>query len=258
MKFSANLSFLFQEEKDLKDRYKAAKQAGFRCVETGFPYSVPANDLAQACKEEGLQQVLINTFPGDNLGFGGRVGEQHQFMESLKKSLEYCTLLDCHLLHIMAGRKMEGESRETALQAFKSNLEAALPLLKEAKVVGLIEPINPYSVPNYNMDNYEDALQLVKDLDSPWIRLQLDVFHLQQIKGNITRNIKDLLPIVGHVQIAQVPGRGEPDSDGEINFKHVLATLESLNYQGWVGLEYSPVGRTEDGLQWINQWNYSL
>jgi len=258
MKFSANLSFLFQEQKDLKDRYAAAKQAGFSCVETGFPYSVPAKELAQVCKEEGLQQVLINTFPGDNLGFGGRVGEEDQFMESLKRSLEYCTLLDCHLLHIMAGRQMEGVSKETAMQTFKSNLEAALPLLKAARVVGLIEPINPYSVPSYNMDSYEDAVQLVKDLNSPWVRLQLDVFHMQQIKGNITRNINDLLPIVGHVQIAQVPGRGEPDSDGEVNFKHVLATLESLNYKGWVGLEYSPVGKTEEGLQWINQWNYSL
>ena len=92
-------------------------------------------------------------------------------------------------------------SHEAVLTSFKSNLEAALPLLKAAKVVGLIEPINPYSVPNYNMDNYEDAAQLVKDLNSPWIRLQLDVFHLQQIKGNITRNIKDLLPMVGHVQV---------------------------------------------------------
>ena len=100
-----------------------------------------------------------------------------------------------------AFRKKEGVSRETALKTFKSNLEAALPLLKAAKVVGLIEPINPYSVPNYNMDNYEDAVQLVKDLDSPWLRLQLDIFHLQQIKGNITRNIKDLLPIVGHIQV---------------------------------------------------------
>ena len=149
---------------------------------------------------------------------------------------------------------MEGVSKEAAMKTFKSNLEAALPLLKAAKVVGLIEPINPYSVPNYNMDSYEDAVQLVKDLDSPLVRLQLDVFHLQQIKGNITRNVKELLPIVGHVQvvsklwaelgtgrnlsitslilkIAQVPGRGEPDSDGEVNFKHVLATLESLNYQ---------------------------
>jgi len=149
-------------------------------------------------------------------------------------------------------------SKEAAMKTFKSNLEAALPLLKAAKVVGLIEPINPYSVPNYNMDSYEDAVQLVKDLDSPLVRLQLDVFHLQQIKGNITRNVKELLPIVGHVQIAQVPGRGEPDSDGEVNFKHVLATLESLNYQGWVGLEYTPVGKTEEGLRWINQWNYSL
>ena len=146
-------------------------------------------------------------------------------------------------------RKLEGVNKETALETFKSNLEAALPLLKAAGVVGLIEPINPYSVPNYNMDSYEDAVQLVKELDSPWVRLQLDVFHLQQIKGNITRNIKDLLPIVGHVQvisgwwteldigdmfsfkIAQVPGRGEPDSAGEVNFKHVLDTLESLSYQ---------------------------
>ena len=96
---------------------------------------------------------------------------------------------------------MEGVSKEKALKTFKSNLEAALPLLEAAKVVGLIEPINPYSVPNYNMDSYEDAVSLVKGLDSPWVRLQLDVFHLQQIKGNITRNIKDLLPIVGHIQV---------------------------------------------------------
>merc|ERR1712012_1087978 len=258
MKFSANLSFLFQEHKDLKDRYKAAKKAGFQCVETGFPYSVPAQELAKLCQEEGLQQVLINTFPGDNLGFGGRVGEEGQFLESLKRSLEYCTSLDCHLLHIMAGRKKEGVSRETALMTFKSNLEAALPLLKAAKVVGLSEPINPYSVPNYNMDNYEDAVHLVKDLDSPWLTLQLDIFHLQQIKGNITRNIKDFLPIVGHVQIAQVPGRGEPDSAGEVNYRNVLATLDGQGYQGWVGLEYTPVGNTEEGLQWVNQWGYEL
>ena len=96
---------------------------------------------------------------------------------------------------------MEGVVKEAAMKTFKSNLEAALPLLKAAKVVGLIEPINPYSVPNYNMDSYEDAVQLVKDLDSPLVRLQLDVFHLQQIKGNITRNVKELLPIVGHVQV---------------------------------------------------------
>ena len=102
-----------------------------------------------------------------------------------------------------AFRKKEGVSRETALMTFKSNLEAALPLLKAAKVVGLIEPINPYSVPNYNMDNYEEAVHLVKDLDSPWLTLQLDIFHLQQIKGNITRNIKDFLPIVGHVQVCE-------------------------------------------------------
>ena len=87
------------------------------------------------------------------------------------------------------------------LKTFKSSLPEALPLLKLAKMVGMIESINPYSVPNYNMDNYEAVIQLVKDLDSPWVRLQLDVFHLQQIKGNITRNIKDLLPIVGHVQV---------------------------------------------------------
>ena len=150
----------------------------------------------------GLEQVLINTFPGDNLGFGGRPGEEQEFLSSLRKSLDYCTALDCRRLHIMAGRKVEGVAREEARDTFRRNLEAALPLLEAAGVVGLLEPINPWSVPNYNMDNYLDAKELVTGLSSPWLRLQLDVFHLQQIQGNVSRNIKELLPIVGHVQVS--------------------------------------------------------
>jgi len=258
MKFCANLNFMFLEHSDLRDRYRAAQAAGFTGVEVGFPYSVPVTDLAQVRLELGMEQVLVNTFPGDTLGFGARAGEEEQFKESLVRSLEYCQALDCHRLHIMAGRKVEGGSREEAMETFRSNLETSLPLLEKAGVVGLLEPINQFSVPGYILDNYSDAVSLVEGLASPWIRLQLDIFHLQQIEGNVSRRIQELLPLVGHIQIAQVPDRGEPDSPGELNYRFLLSLLEKLNYKGWVGLEYKPLMKTETGLSWVEQFGYSL
>jgi len=237
----------------LKDRYRAAKAVGFTGVEVGFPYSVPVTDLAQLKHELKLEQVLVNTFPGDSLGFGARIGEEELFKESLEKSLEYCVQLHCHKLHIMAGRRVEGVTREEAMEIFRSNLETALPLLEKAGVVGLLEPINQFSVPNYNLDNYTDAVSLVEGLNSPWLRLQMDLFHLQQMEGNMTRRIQELLPLVGHIQIAQVPDRGEPDSPGELNYRYLLSLLEKLNYKGWVGLEYKPVMKTETGLSWVEK-----
>merc|ERR1712059_45036 len=135
-----------------------------------------------------------------------------------------------------------------AMSIFQKNLETALPLLEEAGVVGLLEPINPWSLPDYNLDSFQDAVQIVEAINHPKIRLQLDLLHLQQLEGNISRRVKELLPLVGHIQIAQVPHRGEPDSAGEIDYRYILNLLESLQYEGWVGLEYKPAGVTEEGL----------
>jgi len=258
MKFSANLSFLFPEFASLEERYQAASYAGFRGVEVAFPYSVPASRLKEIKESVGLEQVLLNTEPGDNLGFLGRPTEEQQFLGSLTRSLEYCKLLGCTRLHIMAGRKMEGVSRDQAIKTMRSNLMVAVPLLKEAGVIGLIEPINPWSLPQYNMDSFPLAVDLVKEFSSPWLRLQLDLFHLQQLQGNVTRSIEELMPLVGHVQIAQVPGRGEPDSPGELDYSYILGQLDRLEYEGWVGLEYNPTSTTVEGLAWLKRWGYRL
>ena len=147
-------------------------------------------------------------------------------------------------------------------------VRSALPLLVSSGVVGLIEPINPWSVHNYNMDSFQDGLDLVKKLNHPNIKLQLDLFHLQQLEGNLSRNIEKYLPYVGHIQIAQasernfnislkyllqVPLRGEPNSPGEIDYEYIFALLKRLGYSGYIGLEYKPVSDTETGLKWITE-----
>merc|ERR1719427_392886 len=188
MRCCANLSFMFGEYEDLLDRYEAAKVSGFKAVECAFPYHIEREVLKQTLDKFGLEQVLLNTEPGDTLGFAGRKGEQEQFLASLNKSLEYCPMLGTKKLHIMAGKKISGVEREEATQILLDNLTLAIPHLITAGVVGLVEPINPWSVPNYNMDSYADALHVVKSLNHPNIRLQLDLFHMQQMEGNLTRN----------------------------------------------------------------------
>jgi len=249
---------MFTEHEDLLKRYEEAKSAGFQAVECAFPYHID-REVLKDCKEKfGLEQVLLNAEPGESLGYGGRKGEEELFMSSLTRSLEYCTVLGTKKLHIMAGKKIEGVGREEATQIFLDNLRRAIPLLETAGVVGLIEPINPWSVPGYNMDSFQDGVNIVKTLNHPKVRLQLDMFHLQQLEGNLTRNMEKYMPYVGHVQIAQVPDRGEPNSPGEIDYKYIFTCLEKFQYEGWVGLEYKPVGSTKDGLGWIKDMGFSL
>jgi len=258
MKVCANLSFMFTEEERLEDRYKAAAEAGFTAVEVAFPYNEDKNQLATLARNLGLRQILINTEPGDCLGYAAREGESEKFLESLKKSLDYCAALNCKMLHIMSGKNKDGVSRSEAMDVLERNLKVAIPLLEKAGVVGLIEPINPWSVPNYNMDSFSDGMEIVRKLNHPNIRLQMDIFHLQQLTGNICRQMEQLLPWVGHVQLAQVPHRGEPDSRGELDCKFVMDKLHGLGYQGWVGLEYKPVNGTREGLGWIKDWGVQL
>merc|ERR1719347_2021731 len=148
---------------------------------------------------------------------------------------------------------MEGVDKREAMEIFRNNIKKILPDPEKNGVVGLIEPINPWSIPQYNMDSYQDALSIIKSIHHPNLKLQLDIFHLQQIDGNLTRNITELLPYVGHIQVAQVPSRGEPDADGEVNYGYIFRLLDKLGYEGYVGLEYAPVSTTTDGLAWIKK-----
>lgn len=141
---------------------------------------------------------------------------------------------------------------------YVENLKKAVVKLEEANMVGVIEPINPHSVPKYYLNDYDRAISVIDAVGSKNLGLLLDIFHLQQLRGDVTRNIKKYLPYARHVQIAQVPDRNEPDSRGELNYEHIFKLLNEEKYEGWVGLEYKPAEDTEKGLSWIKRYGIEL
>lgn len=260
LKFSCNLSTLFKEAPTILERYKLAKDAGFKYVESGFPLGFSVEQVAEAKKNAGVQQVLINVYTGDimkgELGFAAIPGQEEEFKKSINTTVQYAKALDCKLVHVMSGRVASPtEANDTV---FEKNLSYAAEQFQKEGIVGLIEPINNYSAPNYYMNNFQKALELIKKINSPSLKIQLDIFHLQTICGNVTRNIKELLPYVGHVQIAQVPDRYEPNTPGEVDYKYVLKLFENEGYDGYIGLEYLPKSSTVEGLTWMKEFNYTL
>ncbi|XP_042231846.1 putative hydroxypyruvate isomerase isoform X2 [Homarus americanus] len=257
MKVAANLSFMFGEAGGLLARYKAAREAGFLAVECAFPYSVPEKDVAAVLKEEGLEQVLINSDPGDlqagELGFAAVPGQETRFRESLERSISFAKALGCHKLHIMSGHQSADHNEKAHVTTLESNLRHAVSRLAKEDIVGLIEPINPVSIPGYFLNNYDTAVSLIEKIESPYLRLQLDVFHLQMICGNVTNNIKKLIPLTGHVQIAQAPHRHEPSCPGELDYAFIFKSLREAGYSDYVGAEYSPSGSSSGSLQWMDQ-----
>uniref|UniRef100_G3TVK6 Putative hydroxypyruvate isomerase n=1 Tax=Loxodonta africana TaxID=9785 RepID=G3TVK6_LOXAF len=250
LRFSANLSWLFPELPGLPARLSAASSAGFEAAEVAFPYAEPPEALARAVREAGLRLVLINTPPGDQekgeMGLGA----------GLEQAVLYAKALDCPRIHLMAGRVPQGADR-TAVRSemeavFLENLRHAAGVLAQENLVGLLEPINTrITDPRYFLDTPQQVAAILQKVGRPNLKLQMDIFHWQIMDGNLTGNIREFLPIVGHVQVAQVPGRGEPDSPGELNFPYLFELLEDEGYKGFVGCEYRPQGDTIEGLRWL-------
>lgn len=260
MKFCANLSFMFTEGKTILERYALAKDAGFKAVESGFPLGHTLEEVRAAKESAGVQQILINLKTGDlskgELGVTAIPDKEAIFRENLRETINYAKAVGARKLHIMAGRLENATAKNWEI--FENNLRYAAGELKKENIVGVIEPINQYSVPKYFLSDFDRAVDLIKRINSPYIRLQLDIFHLQHIAGDLTYNIKKLMPYVGHVQIAQVPNRNEPDSAGEVNYEYILQVIREAGYDDWVGLEYKPLGNTKAGLKWIQNYGYSL
>ncbi|XP_040830270.1 putative hydroxypyruvate isomerase [Ochotona curzoniae] len=267
LRFSANLSWLFPELPDLPARLRAASSSGFEAAEVAWPYTEAPEALARAAKDAGLRLVLINTPPGDQekgeMGLGAVPGRQAAFREGLEQAVLYAKVLGCPRVHLMAGRVPQGAER-AAVQGemetvFLENLRYAAEVLAQENLVGLLEPINTrVSDPRYFLDTPQQAAAILQKVGRPNLQLQMDLFHWQIMDGNLTGNIRQFLPIVGHVQVAQVPGRGEPSSPGELNFPYLFQLLEDEGYQGFVGCEYRPQGDTVEGLNWLHAyWNKS-
>ncbi|XP_067369486.1 putative hydroxypyruvate isomerase isoform X2 [Channa argus] len=262
LKFCANVSWLFTELPDFSQRIYAAASAGFQAVEAAWLYDSDLQELQRAREATGVEVVLINTPPGDlkagELGLGAVPGREAEFRQGLDLALQYAKALDCKRIHLMAGRVPVGSHRPAVAKEmeaiFVKNLNYAADILSKEGITGLIEPINTrITDPRYFLDSPHQA-KILEKVRKPNIKLQMDIFHWQIMDGNLTQNIHKYLPVIGHVQIAQVPGRNEPNSAGELNYSYLFNTLENQNYQGYIGCEYKPLGSTQEGLDWIKEY----
>lgn len=263
LRFAANISTLFTEVGGLASRYKAARECGFSAVECQFPYSSNHDDLVKAKEKEGLEHVLINSYPGNpdvgEFGFATVPHYGEKFKCSLDLTLKYAKALECKRVHVIAGLMSTEDSNKALEETYVNNLKYAAELFKKNGVIGLIEPLCEAVKPHYFLSNFQNAIEYVKLVDSPHLRLQLDIFHLQMIHGNLTNYIKTALPYTGHVQIAQAPNRFEPGVSGEINYRYIFSLLDDLGYDGWIGLEYFPsAGNSKQSLQWMEDFGISL
>lgn len=242
---------MYQEASSLLDRYSLAAKSGFSSVECAFPYAYSLERVVQAKIDANVQQVLINAPRGQahELGFAAIPSMEDRFRSSIDLAVSYAQALNCSRIHVMAG--IVFQPTQANHEAYEKNLEHAARIFEAKGIVGLIEPINKYSAPGYYLNSYERAVDVINKIKSPNLKLQLDVFHLQQIKGDLTNSIKNLLPLVGHIQLAQVPKRNEPDTSGEIEYNYIFQLLEELNYSEWIGLEYNPKDDTDRGLLWL-------
>lgn len=251
-RLAANLSWLFQEHDPL-DRFAASRRAGFRAVEWLFPYGTPAAATAAALEDAGLEMALINTPAGDwaqgERGLGAVPGQERRFAEALDQAISYARETACRRIHVMAGLVPPGHNTEACEAVFVENLRMAARKLATHGITATIEPLNSFDVPGYVLSGSAQARRLIEAVGEPNLGLQWDAYHLQIMEGNLAASFERHREVIGHVQIAGVPGRNEPDI-GEINYGFLLAHMDRLGYQGFVGCEYRPRAGTLAGLGW--------
>lgn len=255
-KFAANLSFLFADA-PFSERFARAAAAGFKGVEYLFPYDYPVSQVAGWLKVHDLEQVLFNLPPGDwaagERGLACLPNRQGEFAESVDLALEYAMQLDCERVHCMAGLRPAGFSEAELEAVYIANLRHAADKLATAGVTVMIEPINSrIDMPGYWLDSVDKGFRLLKAVDRDNVKLQFDIYHAQIMAGDLARTLEANIGHIGHIQIADNPGRNEPGT-GEINYPFLFRLLDQLGYEGWVGCEYKPLGLTEAGLGWMSR-----
>lgn len=251
-RFAANLSMMFTEHAFL-DRFQAAADAGFEAVEYLFPYAFPAETVATRLSQAGLKQALFNMPPGNwdagERGLAALPDRAGDFRAALDKAIDYAGIIGTPLLHMMAG--LADSRDERARAAYGESLQQAAEATARAGLGLVIEPINSRDMPGYFLNDFNQAAQLLSGIGQPHVQLQFDVYHRQILHGDVIMALRAMMPVIGHIQIASVPDRHEPMS-GELNDAMIFAEIDRLGYRGYVGCEYRPAGRTEDGLGWLS------
>lgn len=254
VKLAANLSMMFQDLPFL-DRFDAAEASGFSGVEFMFPYDHEPADVAARARKCGLDVVLFNLPAGDwaggERGIAALPDRVEEFRAGVAKGLDYARTLGCPRLHLMAGK---APSSAECRKALVGNIAYAADLVAADGVEILIEPINTrVDIPGYFYGTTAEALSVINEVARDNVRLQYDIYHMQIMEGDLARTIERLLPRIGHMQLADNPGRAEPGS-GEINYSWLLSHIDALDYDGWIGCEYRPLGDTKAGLGWASDY----
>ena len=276
-KFAANLSMLYNELPFL-DRFEAAARDGFLGVECLFPYAWSAQEMAARLQGNGLRQVLLNAPPGGTdaassvaawdsalRGTACVLGREAEFRQGVEMALAYAETLDCPRIHLMAGLVPTGVERDAVRATYVANLRWAAAQAAQAGRGVLIEPINARDMPRYFLNRQDHAHEIVAEVGAPNLQVQMDLYHCQTMEGDVASKLRQYLPTgrVGHIQIAGVPERHEPDS-GELNDRYLLGVLDTVaaqcGWDGWVGCEYRPrrgavPGGTSDGLGWMARFH---
>lgn len=252
-KFAANLSMLFTEL-DFLERFEAAAKAGFKGVEYLFPYAYDKQELVQRLQANGLTQVLHNLPAGDwdagERGIACHPDRVDEFRQGVGRAIEYAQALGCKQVNCLAGKVPEGTDKDTAHKVFVENLRFAAAELKKAGTRLLIEPINTFDIPGFFLTRTDQALEIIKEVGSDNLQVQYDIYHAQRMEGELANTMRQHLGQIGHIQLADNPGRNEPGT-GEINYQWLFRHIDAIGYKGWIGCEYKPAARTEDGLGWI-------
>jgi hydroxypyruvate isomerase len=249
--FAANLTMMFNEWAFL-DRFDAAAEAGFTAVEFLFPYDHPPEDVEAALDRNGLDLALFNLPPGDwaggERGIAALPDRFDEVTSGLDKAMDYIKATGAERVHLMAG--MAPADAPAAQAAYRKSVSYVAGRLAEANVQLMIEPINGRDMPGYFLNSFAAAEALIGELTLPNLKLQFDIYHRQIMHGDVSMALRALMPIIGHMQIASVPSRNEPDCE-ELNYPFVFEQIDLLGYVGYVGAEYRPRGKTLDGLDWF-------
>jgi hydroxypyruvate isomerase len=254
-KFAANLSMMFNEV-PFMERFAAAADAGFAGVEYLFPYEFPAHALATELNKHKLSNVLFNLPPGDwaggERGIACLPGRENEFRAGVAKAVEYAKQLDTKQLHAMAGIVPQGVDTEKARATYIANLKHAAAELDKHGIVLLVEAINTRDMPGFFLHTQAQSFAVLKEVGASNLKMQMDLYHMQIMEGDLAMKLNKYAADCGHVQIASVPNRNEPDT-GEVNYAYLFDHLDQIGYGGWVGCEYRPAGNTVEGLGWFRE-----
>jgi hydroxypyruvate isomerase len=254
--FAANLTMMFTELPFL-ERFKAAADVGFSAVEFLFPYDFRKYDIAAALNDNGLSLALHNLPAGDwargERGIACHPDRVAEFRAGVEQAIDYALALDCPQVNCLSGILPTAVTRETAQEVLIENLRFAAEKLQAAEIKLLLEPVNSRDIPGFFVDRPSFGFSILAATGAKNLKLQYDIYHAQVMEGDLANTIEREFARIGHIQLADNPGRHEPGT-GEINYPYLFRRLDELGYTGWVGCEYKPKTETTEGLSWIHPY----